>query len=74
MTIDIKFFVGREAYAARYLDQVPRVGDEIMLGAGKSFEADKDGKAAFKVIRVVWGVERPRSNRQAVNIELEHIP
>ena len=57
MPIEIRFYIGNENWAVRYWAAVPRVGDEVMLGAGKDrFQADRYGKAAFVVRRVVWGV------------------
>ena len=77
MPIQIAFFVGNEKWAVRYWAAVPRVGDEVMLGAGKDrFEADPFGKAAFRVKRVVWGVEpldASINDRQDVNVEVEPI-
>ena len=68
--IAIKFFDADGEYAGRYWHHVPRVGDEIMLGGGKKYPKDKAGKSAFKVIRVVWGVEGPNDRNECVNIEI----
>ncbi|MBO6901416.1 MAG: hypothetical protein JJ864_08720 [Rhizobiaceae bacterium] len=70
--VSIRFFDAHGEYAARYWSHVPRVGDEIMLSAGKRYGPDKSGKAAFIVVRVVWGVEGPDDHRvQCVNIEIK---
>lgn len=70
--ISISFFDSIGEFAQRYWYEVPRMGEEVMLGAGTRYVADKDGKAAFRVKRVVWGVEGPNDRRsQCVNIELE---
>jgi hypothetical protein len=74
--VEIGFFVGQNKYAVRRWPSVPRVGDQVMLGAGKDYPADAFGKAAFVVVRVVWGVEAVDAHRydpQAVNIEVEPI-
>lgn len=72
--VEIRFFDGQSEYAARYWEHVPRAGDEIMLNAGKRYVADRSGKAAFIVKRVVWGVEGPNDRHQCVNIEVEPAP
>lgn len=71
--VSIRFFDGQGAYASRYWAHVPRVGDEVMLGAGRKYEPDASGKAVFKVARVVWGVEGPDDHTQCVNIEISPI-
>lgn len=67
----VRFFDPHGEYATRMWFHVPRVGDEIMLGAGHRYYADAAGKAAFKVLRVVWGTEGERDRFECVNIELE---
>jgi hypothetical protein len=69
--VSIRFFDGQGEYASRYWAHVPRVDDEVMLGAGKRYQADKSGKAAFRVKRVVWGTEGPNDRSECANIELE---
>ncbi len=73
--VSIGFFDGQRKYAGRYWSLVPRVGDEVMLNAGERYaeNADASGKAAFRVKRVVWGVEGPSDHCQCVNIEIEPI-
>lgn len=78
----VRFFLTRKGshieWAGAVMNGVPRVGDEIMLGAGRNgeFPHDKDGKAAFRITRVIWGVEPADArNRIAsldyVNVEIE---
>lgn len=69
--VSIRFFDDHGEYAARYWCHVPRAGDEIMLNAGQRYFADPHGKAAFRVKRVVWGVEGPNDRSECVNIEIE---
>lgn len=68
----IAFFLDGERYALRQWSHVPRVGDEVMLGAGR----DRPGeKMACRVVRVVWGVEAETDphNLQFINIEIERV-
>ena len=69
--VSIRFFDAHGEYASRYWEHIPRVGDEIMLMAGKRYVPDVYGKAAFLVKRLAWGVEGPNDREQCVNIELE---
>jgi hypothetical protein len=68
--VSLHFFDGQGEFAARYWFHVPRVGHEIMLGAGNRYTPDAAGKAAFTVKRVVWGTEGPNSTIECVNIEI----
>lgn len=70
--IEVMFFVGKRRYGVRYWFAVPRKGDEVMLG-DKDRQNDPHGKAPFKVVRVVWGVEAPDGKRQSVNVEIKPI-
>ncbi len=74
-TVQINFILDGRQWAGRLWFHVPRVGDEVMLGVGRAKRkllADKDGKAPFGVVRVVWGVERDKSDPwQSVNVEIE---
>jgi len=72
--VEIRFFDDFGEYAGRFWSHVPRVGDEIMLNAGKRYEADSSGKTAFVVERVVWGVEGTRDRHQCVNIKIKLAP
>ena len=67
----IRFFDAHGEYAGRYWHHVPRAGDEVMLNAGKRYKADASGKAAFRVRRVVWGVEGPDDRIECANVEIE---
>ena len=72
--VSIRFFLaGHGEYAARHWHHVPPIGAEIMLGVGRDFDfpKDKDGKAAFVVRRLVYGVEGPNDYGECVNIEIE---
>ena len=71
--LDVTFYVpGVDGqYTSRLWAHPPRVGDEVMLAAGKLYVPDAAGKAPFRVTRVVWGVEGPRSPMQCVNISVE---
>lgn len=69
--LSIRFFDKYGEYAGRSYFHAPRVGDEIMLNAGRRYVADTHGKAAFLVKRVVWGVEGPNDHCECVNIEIE---
>ena len=75
--VDIRFFIKgeRHRYAQRSWPHVPRVGDEVMLHAGGAYEfiVDANGKAAFRVTRVVWGVESDDQSWQSVSIEIDNI-
>lgn len=67
--VEVNFFFGAQLYASRAWVSVPRVGDEVMLR-----DFGKEEKVPFKVLRVVWGVERnPIQSQQCVNIEIERI-
>jgi len=62
----IYFFLKKERYAMRVWWNVPRVGDEVMLNF-------KGKQKAFKVIRVVWGVESEAEygmGYQCANVEI----
>ena len=64
-----EFFLDGKQVALRTWYAVPRVGDEVMLGSNKP-------KKAYRVVRVVWGVESSEEDalhRQAMNIEIEEI-
>ena len=64
LTVDIRFFVDGKAWVQRRWPQVPRAGDEVMLGS-------KGDKTAFRVVRVVWGVEADEYPiSQSCNVEL----
>lgn len=68
--VSIRFFLGGMAWGARLWRQVPRRGEEVMLG-GKH-----EGRGADRVTRMVWGVEGPDEELlgiQAVNIEVERV-
>lgn len=67
--INIEFYLDGRRFALRSWHVVPRVGDEIMFGPERP-------KLAYRIKRVVWGVEGPeedRMDRQAVNIEIERV-
>ncbi len=67
--LSIRFFLDGKIFASRSWHAAPRAGDEIMFGPN-------DPKKAYRVVRVVWGVEGPEEDalhRQAVNIEIEEI-
>jgi hypothetical protein len=67
VNIDISFFLDGQQIATRRWSAVPRKGDEVMLGAHGQ-------KEAYKVKRVVWGVEGPDPrDLQAVNIEVVRV-
>ncbi len=68
--VSISFFLGGEPWGARFWRQVPRQGEEVMLGE------KNDVRSAYRVTRVVWGVEGPDEELlgiQAVNIEVEPV-
>jgi len=71
--VEISFFIDGKPWARKLWASVPRVGDEVMLGAGRNdeFSPDAHGKASFCVKRVVWGVEGERPQHQCANIEIE---
>ena len=74
--VSIRFFLKEHGeYAARYWHHVPRQGDEIMLGVGRDFDFPRDsaGKAAFRIVRCVYGTEGPNDHCECVNIEIEPI-
>ena len=68
--VSIRFFLAGKEWGARFWRQVPRRGEEVMLG-GKH-----EVRGAYRVTRVVWGVEGPDEELlgiQAVNIEVEPV-
>lgn len=70
--VSINFYVDGGLFAFRAWDVVPRVGDEVMLGP----KVDGRTRQAYRVTRVVWGVEGPEEeamHRQAVNIVIEKV-
>lgn len=71
--VAVAFFLDGEKYAMRLWQHIPRVGDEVMLGAGRKAPAGE--KIACIVKRVVWGVEAETDpvDFQAVNIEIERV-
>lgn len=75
--ISIDFRIGQEKYARRAWHAVPRVGDCVLLGAGKDrFPADHNGDAMFKVRQVTWGAEGEfdkSGERQVVIVHVEHV-
>lgn len=74
--ISVRFFLKNVGeYASRYWCHVPRQGDEVMLRVGRDFDFPKDkaGKAAFKVVRCVYGTEGPNDRCECVNIEIEPV-
>ena len=67
--LSIYFFLDKKAFALRSWHAAPRVDDEVILGPTTP-------KKAYKVVRVVWGVEGPEEDamrRQAINIEIEEV-
>ena len=67
--LSIQFYVKGTLFAMRSWHSAPRVSDAVMLGPGTH-------KTAYRVKRVVWGVEAPQEEspyHQAVNIELVRI-
>lgn len=76
--IRIDFRIGAEKWARRSWWAVPRVGDYVLLGAGKDrFPPDHNGDAMFKVKQIVWGAESQDDHDagyQTVIAIVEHHP
>ena len=76
--IIVSFRLGREEWARRMWWAVPRVGDCVILGAGKDrFPADHNGDAVFVVKQVTWGSESKTdadADWQGVICHIEHLP
>ena len=68
--VDIVFYLDQKMFGARLWPKVPRVGDEIMLGPKDDITGQK---TAYKIMRVIWGVENENSVYQSVNIEIKKI-
>ena len=77
--IIVRFRIFGEAtdWASRTWWAAPRLGDHVILGAGKDrFPPDHNGDAIFKVVAVVWGAETSdESDRywQRVIVMIEHV-
>lgn len=73
----IDFRIGNERYAQRAWNHVPRVGDCLLLGAGKDrFKSDHNGDALFQVKQVTWGAENSLDKAaevQRVIVHIEHV-
>lgn len=76
-SITVDFRIGEKRYARRFWHAVPRVGDCVLLGAGKNrFPADHNGDAMFRVLQVTWGAESKidsLSDKQVVIVHVEHV-
>lgn len=72
---ELRFFDRHGQYAVRFWNHIPRVGDEVILNAGKRYVPDGHGKAFFMVKRVVFGAESEEMEnyRQTINIEIQPI-
>lgn len=68
--VNIRFWLDEKEFGARTWPQVPRVGDEVMLGP---FIKGKI-RQAYRVLRVCWGVEGENEFlTQCVNVEIEKV-
>lgn len=76
--IKISFRIGHEKWSQRVWWAAPRVGDVVILGAGKDrFKPDHNGDALFRVDQVTWGAESPDEESvgwQSVICHISHIP
>lgn len=76
--ITCDFRIGTEKYARRSWWAAPRVGDHVILGAGKNrFPADHNGDAMFLIVQATWGAESPQEascDRQTVILHIKHVP
>lgn len=76
--IRIDFRIGNEKYARRTWFAVPRVGDCVILGAGRDrFPADANGDTGFLVKQIIWGAESKEDRDRdwmTVIVRIEHIP
>lgn len=66
--VSIDFYMSGKICAHRYWFHVPRVGDEITLKDSKS-----GADTTYKIIRVVWGVEREDDPCQGANIQIKKV-
>lgn len=70
--LSIDFFVDGAIYAHRSWYRAPRKGDLVSLL--DKVRGDKNGKAVFRVVEVVWGVESAADEKiglQGVDVYLE---